>query len=117
MPRMSIFELPFFSGFFLPLASALSSPSADGFVFFFLSPLSAFRILDDFGPSSVFGASSRSPGSSTTKRYLHLGQSTFFPTRLESLMGTIASQLGHCCLKWVCEAIGRSLCGKEPPVV
>ena len=42
-------------------------------------------------PSS---SSSRSAGDSTTKRYLHFGQSTFFPTRLV-LTETLASQLGH----------------------
>src|SRR5260370_859492 len=38
-------------------------------------------------------------GSSTTKRYLHLEHSTFLPTRPGSLIATIASQLGHFCLK------------------
>src|SRR5262249_44265053 len=47
------------------------------------------------------GASSSSSGASTTKRNLHLGQSTFFPMSAESLTGTIASQLGHCCLKLI----------------
>src|SRR5262249_55486917 len=34
-----------------------------------------------------------------TKRYLHLGQSIFLPTRPRSLIGTFASQLGHCWVK------------------
>src|SRR5260370_17022886 len=38
-------------------------------------------------------------GSSTTKRYLHLEHSPFLPTRPGSLIATIASQLGHFCLK------------------
>ena len=41
----------------------------------------------------------RSTGSSTRNRYLHLGQSIFLPTRPGSRIGTMASQLGHCCLK------------------
>ena len=44
-------------------------------------------------------------GSSTTKRYLHLGQSILRPMRLGSRTGTIASQLGHCCLKLVAAMI------------
>ncbi|MSR52246.1 MAG: hypothetical protein EXS09_03025 [Gemmataceae bacterium] len=37
---------------------------------------------------------SRSAGASTTKRYLHFGQSTFLPTRV-AFTETFASQLGH----------------------
>src|SRR5207249_12117804 len=55
-------------------------------------------------------------GSSTTKRYLHLGQSTFLPIRLPSLIGTKASQLGHCCLKLALIAMdmasGTGPCGR-----
>src|SRR5207249_1618867 len=47
-------------------------------------------------------------GSSTTKRYLHLGQSILRPMRLGSRTGTIASQLGHCCLKLVLVAINAT---------
>src|SRR5262249_19287449 len=34
-----------------------------------------------------------------TKRYLHLGQSIFLPISCGSRTGTMASQLGHICLK------------------
>src|SRR3989442_14844014 len=57
-------------------------------------PLPAF-----LGLPALTACLSRSAGSSTTKRYLHLGQSIFFPIMPASLTGTRASQLGHCCLK------------------
>src|SRR5437764_1325373 len=44
-------------------------------------------------------------GSSTTKRYLHFGQSILRPTRFGSRIGTIASQDGHWTLKLVLVAI------------
>ena len=54
-------------------------------------------------PEEISSSSSSAsvPGSSTTKRYLHLGQSIFFPTKWISRIGIQASQLGHCCLKLV----------------
>src|SRR5262249_37927495 len=48
---------------------------------------------------------SASSGDSTTKRYLHFGQSTFFPIREAFLMVTDASQLGHWTLNPVVVAI------------
>src|SRR5262245_3497082 len=48
---------------------------------------------------------SASSGDSTTKRYLHFGQSTFLPTREAFLMLTDASQLGHWTLNPVVVAI------------
>ena len=50
-------------------------------------------------------ASSSPLGSSTTKRYLHFGQSIRLPTRFGSRIGTSASQLGHWTLKLVLAAI------------
>src|SRR5262245_8282286 len=48
---------------------------------------------------------SASSGDSTTKRYLHFGQSTFLPMREAFLMVTDASQLGHWTLNPVVVAI------------
>src|SRR5262249_48329213 len=53
------------------------------------------------GLSSSSSSSASGSGSSTTKRYLHLGQSILRPISPGSRIGTIASQLGHCCLKLV----------------
>src|SRR5262249_29216762 len=107
MPTKSIVGLPFFSSFFFFFLTPDSAPSARRILLFGLSPVtpsSDFRLTFDFG-SSAFSSPATLPGSSTTKRYLHLGQSTFFPAMLASLIGTIASQLGHCCLNCVEEAI------------
>src|SRR5262249_6215317 len=115
-PAINIVEPPFFSPpFFLPfpLPSASASTSPPLALVFDLGDLT---VSPDFalGPSGLVltpdlllssSSPARLPGSSTTKRYLHLGQSTFLPTRLGSLMGTMASQLGHCCLNCVWEAI------------
>src|SRR5438445_6443906 len=77
---------------FLAPGLAFESPlaRASGLLLLSVSPLSA------------------SPGSSTTKRYLHFGQSTFLPMRLLSLIGTCASQLGQGTLNWVDVAIENS---------
>src|SRR3954469_13570597 len=83
-PRMRTLLLPFFA--------ALAFGRA--------APLAARRA----GRSSPASP----PGSSTTNRYLHFGQSTFRPTRFGSRIGTIASQDGHWTLKLVLAAI-RSL--------
>src|SRR5262245_10891139 len=48
---------------------------------------------------------SASSGDSTTKRYLHFGQSTFLPIKEAFLMVTDASQLGHWTLNPVVVAI------------
>ncbi len=102
MPRTSIVE-PLPLCFFCGLASSSSSSSPGrraglplpgaGFLLVAADPDLPFLA----GPAS--SSSSASSGSSTTKRYLHLGQSIFRPTSLGSRIGTIASQLGHCCLK------------------
>src|SRR5262249_44359572 len=86
-------------GWFSPLASA--------------RPFLPFAVAP-FLPALPFLAGASSSGSppvsgfSTTKRYLHFGQSIFLPIRLGSRIGTIASQLGHCCLKLVVAAMDRS---------
>src|SRR5262249_34682093 len=49
--------------------------------------------------AGLLSAPFSSGGASTTKRYLHLGQSILRPTSPISRMGTIASQLGQVCLK------------------
>src|SRR3954469_21754176 len=76
----------------LPLSGALPLTG-------FLAVTAELLFLPLAGFSST--SSSSGSGSSTTKRYLHLGQSIFLPIRPESRIGTIASQLGHCCLKLV----------------
>src|SRR5262249_10150084 len=63
--------------------------------------------------ASSSSSSSSSTGSSTTKRYLHLGQSIFRPMSLGSRIGTIASQLGHCCLKLILAAMKNSPNGQN----
>src|SRR5262245_55772386 len=104
MPRISTVEPPDF--FFLGSSSSSSSrrrgpglglPGA-------ALPLVGFLVVTLAGaPGLAFLAglsSSSSPplGSSTTKRYLHLGQSIFLPISWGLRIGTIASQLGHSCL-------------------
>src|SRR6266567_484743 len=93
MPRV-LFEP---SSFLSPL-SPLVAPA--------LAPGLAAAFLPDLEGAASSGSSAS--GSSTTNRYLHLGQSILRPTRLGSRMGTIASQLGHCCLKLVLVAINGS---------
>src|SRR5262245_26527817 len=66
-----------------------------------LPPAAPFRSAPPAAPSSS------SPGASTTKRYLHFGQSIFFPMSEAFLMVTIASQLGHWTLNPVVAAIRR----------
>src|SRR5260370_15913821 len=110
MPMMSTGE-----DFFFGLAS--SSPSSStaflaglplplaGAPFFIVAVLPLVDLpladLPFFLTAAAFSssASSSASGDSTTKRYLHLGQSILRPIRLLSLIGTCASQLGHCCLK------------------
>src|SRR4051812_10689380 len=90
---------PFF-GEVLPLATAADLPPlapglAEGLVATLSLPFFFFA-----GASSTSSSSGPSAaGSSTTKRYLHLGQSIFLPISCGSRTGTIASQLGHICLK------------------
>src|SRR5262245_27447511 len=86
-PTISTILLP---PFFFFLAASGSSSRGEGLVL----PLAPGL---PFAPSGLVftlspDSSPASDGSSTTNRYLHLGQSTFLPTRLASLIGTIASQ-------------------------
>src|SRR5262249_32649439 len=82
----------------LPVTAAdLPAPLAAGLVV----TAAAFPFLA--GASS---ASSGSSGSSTTKRYLHLGQSILRPISFGSRIGTLASQLGQGTLKLVRVAMG-----------
>src|SRR5258708_2919519 len=99
MPRISVVELPSF--FFLAcLSSSASRRNAPPLPL--TGRLPEPPCLED---DSSMSPSSPSIGSSTTKRYLHFGQSIFLPISLGSRTGTIASQLGHCCLKFVVVAI------------
>src|SRR5262245_36982503 len=81
--------LPFLAG--CPLRGASSPLARAAFPAGFLLGLVLTAVLGASSPVST----SPLPGSSTTKRYLHFGQSTFFPIRLGSLIGTMPSQLGH----------------------
>src|SRR5437764_11670132 len=67
-------------------------------------PLAAARPLP-FGDGRSPASSASPLGSSTTKRYLHFGQSIFLPMRFGSRTGTDASQLGQATLKLVLAAI------------
>src|SRR3712207_2512714 len=104
MPAISKPEPPPFLTLALAGASSSSSSSRRLGPALPLAALAGASFLTPVGPDLPFlpfGASSSSSGGggSTTKRYLHLGQSIFLPTKPGSRMGTIASQLGHCCLK------------------
>src|SRR5581483_9197575 len=95
MPRKSLLLFDFFLNDRPPSSSSSSSERRRG---------PALPLAGTFSPFFLpFSSSSSSPapasGSSTTNRYLHFGQSIFLPIRPMSLTGTIASQLGHCCLK------------------
>src|SRR5712692_296053 len=100
-PQRSFFEPPSFLDF------GRSSSSSSSRLFLPALPLAAlpFFLAGAGASSSSNSSSSSSTGSSTTKRYLHLGQSIFLPIKLSSLIVTIASQLGHCCLKLIFAAI------------
>src|SRR5262249_30385343 len=69
--------------------------------------------------SSSNASSMPSSGSSTTKRCLHLGQSIFRPIKFVSLIGTVASQRGHCCLKLVAAIVclRHALGGRQAPTI
>ncbi len=101
LPGATLSDAPGFP--FLPGARA----SEDGFIpsAFLAFLLGAGVSLEDSSSSSPLGLPF---GFSTTKRYLHLGQSILRPIRPGSRMGTIASQLGHCCLKLVVDAMKGS---------
>src|SRR5262245_36738114 len=83
-----------------------SSPSSDRD----LDLPGAFRATAVAPPADPFfmppsAASSSSPGASTTKRYLHFGQSIFLPMTEAFLIVTNVSQLGHWTLNPVLAAI------------
>src|SRR5262249_34373698 len=112
-PRISIMLPPPF--FFLEGRSSSSSPRRRGPAL--LGPLAPALPLSPAFFLSGLASSSSPSGSSTTNRYLHFGQSILRPISPGSRIGTIASQLGHCCLKLVPVAMNRSpatRCARPP---
>src|SRR5260370_28533410 len=99
VPPMSIVLLP---ALFSPLsaASAAAALARLAGVLPLAAPLAPAATIPAFLPplAGVSFSAVSSAGSSTTKRYLHLGQSILRPIRPLSRIGTLVSQLGHCWL-------------------
>ena len=84
------------------LAPALLGPFWPDSAFFIsclaLAAASLPEALDFTGGAFLSSAGLPFEGASTKKRNLHFVHSVFLPTKVSSLIDTIASQLGHCCL-------------------